>query len=138
LHSSLLLRYTNPCLKETIFLPSLYEEINYSFIPISPIDRKNYQDWIIYLVCLLYSISILSDTRCLHQLAGTECIWNKHKDLWWYLIGSDLAVQSLNINIFSCFFVVFFFFFCVCVYMYLCMSPIISIIVLNCFPLVGP
>ena len=26
----------------------------------------------------------------------------------------------------------------VCVYMYLCMSPIISIIVLNCFPLVGP
>jgi hypothetical protein len=26
----------------------------------------------------------------------------------------------------------------VCVYMYLCMSPIISIIVLNCLPLVGP
>jgi hypothetical protein len=28
--------------------------------------------------------------------------------------------------------------FCVCVYMYLCMSPLISIIVLNCLPLVGP
>ena len=32
----------------------------------------------------------------------------------------------------------FYSFFCVCVYMYLCMSPIISIIVLNCLPLVGP
>jgi hypothetical protein len=37
-------------------------------------------------------------------------------DLWWYLIGSDLAVQSLNINMFSWFFVP------LCVYMYLCMS----------------
>ena len=28
-------------------------------------------------------------------------------DLWWYLIGSDLAVQSLNINMFSWFLCVF-------------------------------
>ena len=42
----------------------------------------------------------------------------------------NMAVQSLNINMYSCFFF--------CVYMYLCMSPIISIIVLNCLPLVGP
>jgi hypothetical protein len=31
-------------------------------------------------------------------------------DLWWYLIGFHLTVQSLNINIFSCCFV------CVCVF----------------------
>jgi hypothetical protein len=38
--------------------------------------------------------------------------------LWWYLIGSDLAVQSLNINMFSCFFVFFLVFLCLHVSLY--------------------
>jgi hypothetical protein len=45
-------------------------------------------------------------------------------DLWWYLIGSDLAVQSLNINMFSWFFWFWFFFFsfCVCLHVSLYVS----------------
>jgi hypothetical protein len=41
-------------------------------------------------------------------------------DLWWYLIGSDLALQSLNINMFSCCFL--FLFVCVCLHVSLYIS----------------
>ena len=45
----------------------------------------------------------------------------------WEISNNELNVLKLEFE-----------YFFLCVYMYLCMPPIISIIVLNCLPLVGP
>ena len=45
----------------------------------------------------------------------------------WEISNNELNVLKLEFE-----------YFFLCVYMYLCMPPIISIIVLNCLPFVGP
>jgi hypothetical protein len=56
----------------------------------------------------------------------------------WFMVVFDRLWSGRAVTEHKYVFLWFFVFFFGCVYMYLCMSPIISIIVLNCLPLGGP
>ena len=56
----------------------------------------------------------------------------------WFMVVFDRLWSGRAITEYKYVFLFFFVFFFACVYMYLCMSPIISIIVLNCLSVVGP
>ena len=64
----------------------------------------------LYSEVTLYISSLTLQNCYLHIIKANQCLiffiasYSMWIDLWWYLIGSDLAVQSLNINMFSWFF----------------------------------